>query len=52
MGRKAKEIIGAVFVALIATAFSLFRETFLSRALLIGVWLIAVIVWVLVKVKD
>ena len=52
MGRKTKEIIGAILVALIATAFSFFRVTFLSRALFIGVWLIAVIVWVLVKAKD
>jgi hypothetical protein len=39
-------------VALIATALSFFRDTFLSRMLVIGVWLVAVIVWVLVKVKD
>ena len=52
MGRKAKAIIGAVLVALIATAFSFFRETPLSRVITISVWLVAVIVWVLVKVKD
>lgn len=52
MGRKAKNIIGAVLVALIATAFSFFRKTFLSRVIIISVWLVAVIVWVLVKIKD
>jgi hypothetical protein len=51
-GRKANEIIGAVLVALVAAALSSFRETFLSRILFIGVWLIAVIAWVLIKVKD
>jgi hypothetical protein len=58
MDRKSKEIIGAVSVALILVAVSYWRTKwpgsvgFLSRVITIGVWLVAVIVWVLIKVKD
>ena len=52
MRRKGKEIIGVVSVALIATALSFFRETFLSRAIFIGVWLVAAVTWILLKVKE
>jgi len=52
MGNRAKNIIGVVLVALVATAFSFFRTTFLSRMLIIGVWLVVAIAWILVKVKD
>jgi len=47
-----KPKIGVILVALVATAFSYFRETFLPRVIFIGVWLIAAVVWILVKVKD
>jgi hypothetical protein len=52
MGRKAKEIIAAVSVAVFALGISYFRTTFLSRTIIIGVWLIAVVIWVLLKVRD
>jgi hypothetical protein len=58
MDRRSKEIIAAISVALGLVAVSYGRAkwlgstTFLSRVLFISVWLIVVIVWVLVKVKD
>jgi len=58
MNRKSKEIIGAVSVALILVAVSYWRTKwpgsvgFLSRVITVGVWLVAFIVWVLVKAKD
>jgi hypothetical protein len=58
MDRKSKEIISAVSVALILVAVSYWQAKwpasvgFLARVIVIGVWLIAVVVRMLVKVKD
>jgi len=58
MNRKSKEIIGAVSVALILVAVSYWRTKwpgsvgFLSRVITVGVWLVAFIVWALLKAKN
>jgi asparagine N-glycosylation enzyme membrane subunit Stt3 len=47
-----REIIAAVSVAVFALGISYSKTTFLSRAVIIGVWLVAVVIWVLLKGGD